>query len=126
MTLSREREYTSAWEQGHAELRKAIPNWSPDTANKLGEFATSQLGYKPEQLQRALPNDFRTLYLASVGHQFLTKSRAPQPPATPEVAPTPVTVLKPRGSVRSNEPSDKDSPEEWMRKRNAQLAARGR
>lgn len=125
LSSSQEREFASLWEQGNATLTRKIPNWGTDTAQKLGTFATGELGYTAEQLQRARPGDFYTLHLAQIGAQFLKQSRAPKPaPDAPAVEP--VTIIRPRKSPRSNEPSDKDDPDTWLKKRNAQIAARAR
>lgn len=120
LSSRREREFATLWEQGEAMLQKEIPNWNGDTAKKLSSFAQAELGYAPEQLSRARPEDFRTLYLAQIGLQFLKQPRQPKPAPAPV---QPIESPRPRRSA-SREPDPDRDPQGWMKWRNKQRAAR--
>ena len=107
-----------------AEIRKRIPDWSEAKAADVKKIAV-EFGYTPEELQRARPQDVHVLHDAMMWRRHVTKNRAAAAaavPADPDPVPTPKAgpsrAAPPRG------PSDGDSIEAWMAKRNRQAAGR--
>jgi hypothetical protein len=110
-------------DQTRATLAKEIPNWSTKAEQELTDYAVKH-GYKAEEVKLALDTDarpFRFLHKAFLYDQLIEKQRQAaraQPSAEP---------MKPVGGTRAAPPqglSDKLSTEEWVRRRNAQLARR--
>jgi hypothetical protein len=67
--------------------RTKIPGWSNDVHDKMQKFATENLGYTPQQIVSAMnPAIYRTLHLAMIGHEAMTKQSAKPKPA-PAVEP---------------------------------------
>jgi hypothetical protein len=83
---------------------KEIPGWSPDVDTKITEFAEKQLGYSRETLLGAYtPAVYRTLHLAWLGHQSLTKQQAAPKPAPAQIKPLTTVSSKASPSARRSE-----------------------
>lgn len=56
---------------------KNLPGMSPEMDTKITDFAVRELGYEPGTLKQSYnPRIYRTLYLAHLGHQLLTRQAA--------------------------------------------------
>lgn len=59
---------------------KNIKGWSNEVDAKVTSFAVEELGFQPQEIMGAVnPAIYRTLYLAWVGQQTLSKQQAPKP-----------------------------------------------
>lgn len=122
-TLTAQREAARRNEEGQAVLRKEIPNWGPELASKLKDFAVSN-GFTAQEVEQVVdPRTVKILNLAYVGAQLAEKQRTAirKPKAEAKPVPSVSTKGKPDNRLR-----DDISTEEWVRRRNAQIAARGR
>lgn len=122
--LAQQRERAKRVEEGQALLRKEIPNYGPELMSKLSDFAVSH-GYTAEEVAAVMdPRAVKLLNLAYIGHQLAEKQRkAMTKPKTQEAKPVPTVQSKGKPDMRLR---DDISVEEWTRRRNAQIAARGR
>lgn len=113
-------------EQGRAELAKRIPNWSPETARKVSDFAVKTYGFTAEEVGAIVdPRAVEALYHASIGKQFLERQRTQaSKPQQPEAQPVPQVGAK-RTAPTTNLYRITD-PEKWAKIRNEQEAARRR
>jgi len=105
MASDAERETAKRTEEARAVLAREIPDWSPELAQKLGDFAVSK-GIPAARLATVTnPADVKILRLAWLGQQLIDKQRAavkPPPPApanvvrkvggTGKAAPDPMTM----------------------------------
>lgn len=103
-----------------------IDGWSPEIDAQVTNFVRSQ-GITDQQLLEMInPAAYKIMHKAWKYDQLQRKNARPasgngQKPAQAQ----PLKVVpKGKGSPRSAIPSDKDTPEEWARKRNAQIAKR--
>ena len=105
-------------------LAKDLPGYSPETESKIFTFATADLGYRPEEVAAVRdPRIVKTLHLAMLGKQASAKqSAAKTVQAQQATAPAPTVGGKtaPKAGL-----SDDLPPEEWNRRRIAQLRKRG-
>lgn len=117
-------------------VTKDIKGWGPELASKLTSFG-ADLGFTQEELfnLNTDPRSIKALHLAWLGSQLVASNKpSPKPttgngatatvisPGTKVVKPlTSVTQNRSRNPAASAEPSDRDSDEEWLRKRNAQV-----
>jgi hypothetical protein len=66
---------------------KNIAGWTPEMDVKIANFAQGELGFAPEALRGAInPSIYKTLHLAMLGHQLLTRTQTapkPQPQTNP-------------------------------------------
>jgi hypothetical protein len=123
-TLAEQRKDESAKqiEEGQAVLRKEIPNYGPELVSKLRDFGVSQVGLKPEEIDRVTdPRHVKLLNLAYIGHQLAEKQRKAMTKKPAEANPVPTVQSKGKPDNRLR---DDLSIEEWNRRRTAQLAAR--
>jgi len=103
---------------------KELKGWSPDLDNKITEFATKELGFTVDALRaQYTPQVYRTLYLAHLGHQALQKQASPPKPAQQHVQ-QPLTKVTARANPVAGL-DDRLSGDEWLKRRNAQLAKKG-
>ena len=122
-TLDAQRTRAKQLEERHAVFSREIPDWSPDLANKLTDFAVNTLGIPVQFLQEVTDPAFvKALRLAEIGHRAEKQLTAAANQPRPEVKPVP-TVGTGR-SAPSNRLHDDLPPLEWQRRRNAQLAKR--
>lgn len=100
-------------------LKRDIPEWSPELANKLRDFATSKGELSPEEAAGINdPRLVKLLHLAYVGSQLIDKQRQaakPQPAAA-----NPVPTVASRSAPAGRDP-DKMTTDEWVRWREADL-----
>jgi hypothetical protein len=87
-----------------------------------GHIAAYAIAKTPDLAQQ-LWNKSQFEQAAILGSIVATYKARPSPQVS--TAPPPGKPVAPRGAAASNLPSDTDSPEEWLRKRRAQLRAQG-
>jgi hypothetical protein len=109
-------------EQRDAQLAKDVPGW-PKLRPEVEAFALKQGITKAELDATADPRIFRMLRYAKLGLE--AEQRSQKAAGGDEAAPAlrPATTLTAPGRAAPSGPTMKDSPEEWARKRNAQIAA---
>jgi hypothetical protein len=113
-------------EEAQATLKRDIPEWSPELANKLRDFAVTKGGLKAEEVASLTdPRAVKILHLAYVGQQLIEKQRAAARPQAPVANPVP-TVSARSAPAAVNPLSDKAPTDDWMKARSAQVAKRGR
>lgn len=102
---------------------KEIPGWTPDMDVKIVGFAEKELGFSREQLRAQItPAVYRTLHLAMVGAEAIKRTTTPPKPAQQ------VTQPLSKVTARANPVAgldDRLSADEWLKRRNAQLAKKG-
>jgi hypothetical protein len=101
-----------AVQQAQEELTKHIPNWGPELDQALAKMATSEYGFRPDELAQGTVSiaDARVMRLAHDAYQW-RQLQAQKPIATKKVAEAP-KVLK---------PGAKRDPKEGLRRRSAEL-----
>ena len=103
---------------------KELKGWSPDLDNKITEFATKDLGFSVDSLrEQYTPQVYRTLYLAHIGHLALQKQTAAPKAAAP--AAQPLNKVTARANPPPTGLDDRLSQDEWLKRRQAQIAKRG-
>ena len=120
--LNEQQETAKQIEHGRAELAKRIPNWSPETARKVSDFAVKTYGFTAEEVGSIVdPRAVEALYHAQIGKQFLERQRTQSAkPQQPEVQPVPQVGAK-RTAPATNLYRVTD-PEKWAEIRNKQEA----
>jgi hypothetical protein len=108
--------------EGAAELTRDIPGWSPDLSAKLQDFGAKTFGLTKDDFDNVTdPRAVKLLHAAYQWHQHQEKeSKAKTILKSQEVAPA-ANV----GKGKSAPPAgldDRLSADEWVRRRNAQLA----
>lgn len=78
-----EQETASRLRETREFAEKNIAGWTPELDVKIANFAGAELGFAPDALRGALtPQIYKTLHLAMLGHQLLTKTQTtPKPQA---------------------------------------------
>lgn len=107
-------------EEAQAVLKRDIPGWGPELANKVKDYALSQ-GLTEQELSGVTdPKFVKILHDAYVGRQLREKQRAPRP--------QPQNPVPQVGASRANAAKDprRMSTAEWMEWRNKQVARKGR
>jgi len=105
-------------EEGHAVLKRDIPNWGPELAKQINEFAVKEFGFQPHELSQVIdPRVVKVLHAAMVGSQLLKKQ---QGSARSNQTAKPVTKV---GGTNAPARRDMNSMpiNEWMKARNEQL-----
>lgn len=103
-----------------ADPKTGIPGWGPQVFQDLVSFAGTH-GYSPADLRIASTSDWKLLHLASIGAKAQQQQqRVAQHKKTQETRPAAPT--KGTGAVRDL--NSVKSTDEWMRRRNAQVAKR--
>jgi len=114
-------------EETKSSISQNIKNWNSELESKLLQYA-KKVGVPEETFRHATKTDavaIKVLHDAYAYNQLKEKVLSRKPAKVADLEP--VTSLKPRVKNSSNfsfEPSDKDSMDEWVKKRNAQLAQR--
>lgn len=120
-----QREHATRVAKTLGELQRDIKGWGPELANALTDYGMTQ-GYTRDELTAIVDSRaIKVLHKAHLYDQLIAKQKG----TAPRVQPNPSAVVKPltqvsKGASRpavTAAPSDRDSDEEWMRKRNAQL-----
>lgn len=122
-----ERERATRLQERDAVLAREIPNWSKATESKVKEFGIAQ-GLTTDEVENIHdPRFVKILHSAWIGQQLQAKAKAEAAKAKtaeePEPKPTPTV-----GARKGASPSGLDDRlpiDEWMRRRNKQVAARG-
>lgn len=121
----RQRSISERRTKANDECKRDIPGWSPDLAGKMRDYAIAQ-GAPAEVLSNLHDAwGIKLLHAAFVGSELIAKQQAAARETT-SVEPKPVTTVG-KGGGRSVPPTgldDRLSPEEWSRRRNAQLQKR--
>jgi len=104
------------------EFAKTIPGWKPEHMKTLVEYAVSEGVDEATLKQNWSPQLLKLLHRAHLGDQMLKKSAKPKP--TPPKAP--LTTVAAKSNPKSPGLDDRLSTEEWMKRRNAQVAGKGR
>lgn len=117
--LETQQETAKRLEEGNAVLKRDIPNWGPDVARQVTEYAAKEYGFHPQELQQVTdPRVVKLLHAAMVGSQLVKKQQEPPKSSTPPAKP----VTKVGGN---NAPARRDmntmSTDDWMKARNEQL-----
>lgn len=113
-------EETMVLERGHAELSRDIPDWSPQVADRLTQFAQSQFGFTPQELDQVTdPRLVKLLHQAwsgAAGQAQAARIRAGQ-------ATAPAMTLR-SGRGRSDVSADTDDFSAFEKMADARLRAR--
>jgi hypothetical protein len=120
-----ESERTAARQREEAEtvLRRDIPNWSPETRDKLRDFAIAKVGLKAEEIANITdPRVVKVLHLAYLGDQLSQKQRQATKPAQPVANPVPQVTS--RSAAPAAKDPEKMNPDEWLAWREKQVAAK--
>lgn len=113
-------EYSKRVQETEKFAAQNIRGWNDDLANKVMKNALDA-GVEMTQLRQVMsPQVISILYQAYVGSRALAK-QAKAPAKTSEAAPTRKVNSR---SQPSRGPSEKDSAEDWIRKRNAEVERR--
>lgn len=123
-SLKQQQESAKREEETRTKLSREIKNWGTELEGKLTDYAKSQ-GIPEETIKGAIKYDataVKILHKAHLYDQLLKK--ATQKPKAPEASAPVKSIPMKSSKVISSEPSDKDSMDEWLRKRNAQLRAK--
>jgi len=123
-SLSKQQEFAKLEEETKATLSREVKGWGFETESKLKEYAKAQ-GFNEKVFDMAVKSDaiaVKTIHKAYLYDQ-LKNSLATKPKVSES---PPVKSIKSKNSAanNSNSPSDNDSMDEWMRKRNAQLRSK--
>jgi len=110
---------------GQAILARDIPGWGPELGAKLTDFVQREFGVTAEKHGQAFmdPAMVKLAHAAFLRHESARKDQTQQRAEAIRKAPQ-ANVVK--GAAPANGIHDKLSPEEWARRRNQQLAARGK
>lgn len=102
---------------------KEIPGWTPDVDVKIVGFAEKELGFTREQLRAQInPAVYKTLHLAMIGAEAI--KRTTTPPKQQQQAAQPLTKVTARANPVAGL-DDRLPADEWLKRRNAQLARKG-
>jgi len=116
---------TKLIEQGQAILARDIPGWGPELGNKLVEFVKTNYGIDEQRHGAAFmdPAIVKMAHDAFKAKEANRKNQTQQRAEAIKKAPQ-ANVVK--GTAPSTGIHDKLSPEEFARRRNQQLAAKGK
>lgn len=101
---------------------KEIKGWTPDLDKQITNFAVAELGITPEFLRESInPLLYKTLHRAFVGDQAM--KRAASVKAKPQTPPAKATTtVKAKNGAPPSGLDDRLSADEWLKRRNAQVA----
>lgn len=105
-------------EQGIAELQRDIPDWGPAKAEALISFGEKQFGFTREYMESV--DDPKLVKLLNAAYLALGPTSKPKQSTQPAVRPA--AKVKGGSSAPPKGLDDRLSTEEWMRRRNAELA----
>jgi hypothetical protein len=104
--------------------QKEIPGFGPEQVKKLVMYADS-LGIDDTTIQKNWsPEFYKLLHRAHIGEQVLAKASAKK--AAPKQETEPLVTVKASGGTAPTGLSDKLSPTEWIKRREAQIAAKNK
>jgi hypothetical protein len=111
-------------QKAQEELKRDIPNWSPEVGKQLAEFGVT-LGFSQEEMSQVYdPRLVKLLHAAMTGRQ-LVQGKVDQAKTAPKVEVKPVRKVAGTSSPAAKDPN-RMSTEEWMRSRNEQISKKGR
>ena len=112
MASETQREAAKRTEEARAVLAREIPDWSPELAGKLRDFAVAKGIPEARLAQVTNPTDVKILHLAYLGQQLLDKQKAAvkAPPPAPAN-----TVRKVGGTGKAAPDPSSMSPREMAR-----------
>ena len=125
-----EREHATRVKETHEVLARDIPGWGGELIQKLTAFGRAQ-GYSQQELM-ALNTDARgvkVLHGAYVADQLTNRAKDKQRKGKKASAAKPLEQVSRKRTARppaDARPSDRDSDDAWMRKRNAEVHKRQR
>lgn len=108
-------------EEGAAILKRDIPNWSPEVAKQVSDFAAKEFGFQPQELANVNdPRVVKLIHSAMVGAQLVKKQQENASSGTQ------AQTVKPVSKVGGNNaPARRDMNampiDDWMKARSAQL-----
>lgn len=129
---ARTAQLAKAWEETHGALQREVKDWTPQRFQATAKFAVDQLGYKPEELREATdPRAWkmatmimdRDAEIAKLKTQVKQQTTAQNNAKAQTVTPA---AERPRGSSQPRGVTDTLSTEEWVRRREAQVARRAK
>lgn len=121
-----------AWGETSAVLAKKIEGWSPERGQQLADMAVKDFGASAEELQATTDPRIWIAFdeisrLRAENARLKTTSTQATATATALKSQAVTPAVKPAGGApKPTGVSDKLPPEEWMRRRNAQVAKRGK
>lgn len=117
--LAEQQEFAKQVQEAEAVLQREIKGWGPEKERQVTDFTLS-LGFTHQQIKGITdPRLVKVLHDAMVLNQL--RAKAQQKPK-PEAQPAPVTRVSGGKSVQaSTGPNDKQSMDEWLKARNAQV-----
>lgn len=125
-TLREQQEAAKRLEEGAAKLSEAIKDWSPQKAAKLLDVAQKDYGFSKEDMDGI--DDHRVILVlndAAAWREHQAQQKKAQA-TQKQAAVQPAAKASSGGSpVKPGALDDRLSAEEWLRRRNAQLAKRG-
>lgn len=108
-------------EEGRSILMRDIPNWGPEVAKQLNEFATKEFGFQPQELSGVVdPRIVKVLHAAMIGTQMVRKTQGQisKQPAASSAKPVP----KVGGTNAPSRQNMNAMPiDAWMNARNEQI-----
>lgn len=116
-------------QQTFATLEREIKGWNNETAAKVSQFAIDHLGYTPDELKQATgdPRAWKVMHMAQRLHEAQSKAARKAKASAPQEDAKPLTKTKRgRTAPAPSGLSDNLSADEWMRRRNKQIAERRR
>lgn len=114
-----QREAAKRSEEGNAVLKRDIPNWGPEVARQVMDFAAKEMGFQPQELDQIFdPRIVKTLHAAMVGTQLIKKQQ--EGSSSSGAQPKPVTKVG-GGSAPARRDMNSLPVDDWMKARNEQI-----
>lgn len=128
-----ERNAANAIAQAEAQLSREIEGWSPELVSNLAAYAAKEFGVSPQELKESVINpdgtpDTRTFKVLARLHKAETElaalkaSQTKAQQASKQASVTPAKPVGQRAGGYKSGLNDELPPDEWMRRRTAQLA----
>lgn len=116
--VAADREYGNRKNQLEADLARDIPNYSSELRTEMNQTAINH-GFTEKELSTVLdPRMMKMLHLAHLGEQVLKRQTA-----TPKPKPVKPVSKVTGGRAPDKGPTDQQSTEAWMKRRNQQVRA---
>lgn len=117
--VTAEREYATRKDQLETTLAREIPNYTPELRGEMEQTAVGHGFTKQEVAQVTDPRMMKMLHLAHLGAEVLKRQNATPKPKLVK----PVSKVT-GGKTPDTGPTDKQSTEAWMKRRQDQLRSR--
>jgi hypothetical protein len=125
-TERQQQETARRLQEGAAELQRDIPDWSPALSAKLQDFGAKTFGLTKDDFDRIDdPRAVKLLYWAQRGFEADTAAKKAKSIERQQEV-TPAASAPKKGGTPPAGLDDRLSTDEWLRRRNAQLAKRGK